>query len=198
MSAPEQPALPEMPRVHCKRLLMRPFCLYDAKRYQEAVNYPEVAQTADLSYPYEVDVAREWILDHPTAWKERNALFLCACLRDSHEIIGSGNLFLDPRNHKAEIGYLIGYQHWNKGYATEIAGMLIHFAFEHLQVNRVEGYHLARNPASGRVLEKHGLLYEACLRKMFLKDERYEDMHLRALLRSEYERQERSEVYEFL
>src|SRR5213079_1403288 len=54
-------------------------------------------------------------------------------------------------------GYWVGRPYWGNGYATAAARALIALAFEHLDIDSLRAIHLARNPASGRVMAKCGL-----------------------------------------
>ena len=48
------------------------------------------------------------------------------------------------------------------------------FGFEHLGLNRICGYHMVRNPVSGRVLAKLGMKREGLLRQHVRKNEVFE------------------------
>jgi len=53
-------------------------------------------------------------------------------------------------------------------------------------MNRIEAKHLVRNPASGRVMQKIGMVYEGTTRQDAMKWGRYEDLARYGLLRSEW------------
>lgn len=82
-----------------------------------------------------------------------------------------------------------GVPYWNEGYATEAASRLIEHVFEDLSLNRVAARHFARNPASGRVMQKAGMVHEGTIREGALKGERFEDLELYAILRSDWQAQ---------
>ena len=58
--------------------------------------------------------------------------------------------------------------------------------FEQLQLNRILAFHMVRNPASGRVLEKIGMKQEGLLRQCVRKWNRFEDMVLMAVLHEDW------------
>jgi RimJ/RimL family protein N-acetyltransferase len=58
-----------------------------------------------------------------------------------------------------ELGYRIVAAQWGRGYATEIARMLVRRAFDDLGATRVVATTMAVNTASRRVLERTGLRY---------------------------------------
>ena len=67
----------------------------------------------------------------------------------------------------------------------------IRFGFENLGLNRIHANHLARNPASGRVMEKAGLIREGVARQHTKKWGKHEDLILYGLLREDWLRKER-------
>ena len=83
-----------------------------------------------------------------------------------------------PGEDVAELGYWIGKPFWGKGYATEAARSLIDFGFTVLGLNRIAARHFARNPASGRVMQKVGMLQTGVDRQAGQKWDRYEDFVL--------------------
>ena len=87
---------------------------------------------------------------------------------------------------RLELGYWIGYPYWNQGYCTEAAQVVLVYGFSILGLNRIHGRCLKRNPASGRVMEKIGMVQEGCLRAHDKKWEQFEDLVLYGILKSEW------------
>ncbi len=75
---------------------------------------------------------------------------------------------------------------WGQGYMSEVVQAVVRYTFEGLALNRLFAYHMLRNPASGRVLEKNGFKQEGLLRQRVKKWGRFEDVALCALLRQEW------------
>jgi [ribosomal protein S5]-alanine N-acetyltransferase len=91
---------------------------------------------------------------------------LAVVLRRSGDMIGMGRVGLTPgQPGVADIGYLVRADHWGRGLGTDIARTLIDFGFRHLQVHRIWAGHHPDNGASGRVLEKVGMVHEGRLRE---------------------------------
>jgi RimJ/RimL family protein N-acetyltransferase len=88
----------------------------------------------------------------------------------------------------AELWYMIVPSCWGRGYATEAGRAALQFGFEHLGLNRIFSYHLARNLASGRVLAKLGMTREGLLRQHVRKYEGFEDVVVLSLLREEWDK----------
>lgn len=64
----------------------------------------------------------------------------------------------------ATIGYWIGEPYERRGYTTEAVRLIVRFAFERLQLHRIEAACLPENIASRRVLEKAGFVREGYAR----------------------------------
>lgn len=54
-------------------------------------------------------------------------------------------------------------------------------------LQRIYAYHFTRNLASGRILQKVGMIQEGCLRQHVQKWERFEDLICYGILRNEWE-----------
>ena len=71
---------------------------------------------------------------------------------------------------------------------SEVVQVMVKYGFEKLALNRIYAYHMVRNPASGRVLEKNGFRLEGVMRQRIRKWGHFEDVALRAILREEWPR----------
>jgi [ribosomal protein S5]-alanine N-acetyltransferase len=85
----------------------------------------------------------------------------------------------------ASLGYCFAEAAWGKGYATEAASALLGWAFDTLDLNRVQAEADTRNAASGRVLEKLGFVHEGTLREDCVVDGDVSDSWVYGLLRRE-------------
>ena len=102
-------------------------------------------------------------------------------------MIGVVGLEVDAHANAAELGYWLGVEYWNLGFMSEAAAAVIDFAFGVMGLNRVFAQHMTRNPASGRVMEKAGMVPEGIQRQAIRKWGVYEDLAMRSILRSEWE-----------
>ena len=71
---------------------------------------------------------------------------------------------------RAELGYWICIPYRNQGYATEAVKAVIEYGMLTLNLARIQATHPINNPASGRVLEKAGMVFEGTLSKYFELD----------------------------
>lgn len=175
------------PLLLTSRLTIRLFTPTDAPRVQELAGDHAIADTAlNIPHPYEDGMAEAWIAQNSELFERGEAAHFAVVLRERNELIGAVGLTLNDQHARAELGYWIGSDYWSQGYATEAARAVIDYAFVTRGLNRVEATHLARNPGSGRVMQKLGMKHEGCSRQYFKKAGTFEDIERYALLRDEY------------
>ena len=179
----------QQPSLETSRLLLRPFTLADASDVLRLAGERALAATTlNIPHPYEAGMAEEWIGGHEAAFLEGSDVTFAITLRDSLELIGAIGLGIAAQHARAEIGYWISVPHWSHGYCTEAARAVVDYGFREPGMNRIFGMHFARNPASGRVMQKIGMTREGCLRQHILKWGAYEDVVEYGILRSEWSR----------
>jgi len=181
----------EQPELKTERLILRPFVEADAPRIAELAGDAEVADTTlRIPHPYTSEMASEWISTHEAIRDKGRAIFYVIERKESGELVGSTGIDIDLQHSRAEIGYWIGRKYWNRGYATEAAARLLGYVFTVLRFHKVTAHCFARNPGSGRVLEKLGMTRESLLRDHILKSGAWEDIVQFGMLETEYEKLE--------
>jgi RimJ/RimL family protein N-acetyltransferase len=173
----------ELPTLSTARLVLRPFRLEDAPEVQRLAGAREIAaSTLTVPHPYPDGAAETWIGTHSAAWAERKSSTFAMTLKEDDTLVGAIGLMLTMEDRRAELGYWVGLPWWNCGYATEAGRALLDFGFGPLGLHRIMARHLARNPASGRVMEKLGMEREGVLRHHVLKWGVFEDLVVYAAL----------------
>ena len=175
------------PTLTTARLRLRPFTSADAD--------------ALFALHSSVDVLRYW--DSPP-WSERARAerFIEACGRMAQD--GSGaRLAMDrvsdkafigwcalvrwnPDYRSASMGYCLDDAAWGQGYATEACRAVLQWAFDTLDLNRVQAETDTRNAASARVLEKLGFVREGTLREDCVVNGEVSDSWVYGLIRREW------------
>ena len=91
-----------------------------------------------------------------------------------------------PDHRSAALTYCLHDAVWGQGYATEAASALLRWAFDTLDLNRVQAEADTRNIASARVLEKLGFVREGTLREDCVVAGEVSDSWVYGLLRREW------------
>jgi [ribosomal protein S5]-alanine N-acetyltransferase len=178
----------DQPTLTTKRLTLRPFVLDDAWDVERLAGMREIADTTlNIPHPYPVGAATRWIESHAPAWAAGTGVVYAIVETSNGKLAGAVSLMQMHREHRrAELGYWIAVDHWNKGYATESSAAILDFGFKSLGLHRIESRHFVRNPASGKVMQKLGMQQEGIERDSAKKWDRYESLVRYSILESEW------------
>jgi RimJ/RimL family protein N-acetyltransferase len=116
-------------------------------------------------------------------------LVLGIIVRETEQFIGVLGLHqIDPRNRHAQFGITVGDKSaWDKGYGTEATRVILRYAYDTLNLNRVFLHVYEFNPRARHVYEKIGFQCEGRLRQDTFRDGRYWDTEVMGLLREEWQ-----------
>jgi [ribosomal protein S5]-alanine N-acetyltransferase len=92
----------------------------------------------------------------------------------------------EPGFGTAEWGFAIGSGFWGTGLFQQGAELVLDFAFDTLGVHRLEARAAVKNGRGNRALQKLGAVPECRLRNSFLKDGKYLDQMLYAMLDTDW------------
>lgn len=143
-----------------KRLFLRPWNDFDVDELFDLAKDPEIGKCCGWE-PHKHIKDSLFALHNFLELEETYAI----CLKDNNKIIGSiglnlcGNTHLTNKIDECELGFWIGKQYWNNGYATEAGEELLRYAFEKLKMRIVWCSYYQDNGKSKRVQEKLGFKY---------------------------------------
>jgi [ribosomal protein S5]-alanine N-acetyltransferase len=147
--------LPE--RVLSSPVVLRRLAAGDATRVQLLAGEHEVAEmTALIPHPYPDGAAETFITEQRLAWDLGKEYNYVVAGSDGELLAGVVGLRPAPAE-RENLGYWIGRPYWGRGYATAALRAMIALGFGLLDLEKLTASHLARNPASGRVMEKCGM-----------------------------------------
>jgi len=106
---------------------------------------------------------------------------------EDDEVIGTCTLAsLSVEHRRAELGCALARDSWRQGIMTEVMPLLFDFAFERLQLHRLEAEADPRNDASLALLERLGFSREGFQRQRYRMYGEWQDSLLFGLLREEW------------
>ena len=131
-------------------------------------------------HPYTKDDARRWLDIVVGSKPETNFAIAVA-----DEAVGGVGYTIDSdvNYRSAEIGYWLGEDFWGRGIATEALIAVTEHAFSTYDLCRLYAHVFDWNPASARVLEKAGYVFEGRLRKSVTKAGQTIDQLMYAIVR---------------
>ena len=179
-------ALPT-PTVRTDRLRLRPFTGADADALFALQSNATVLRYWDAP-PWTDHARAERFIAACEHMAEEGSGARLAMDRLSDEVfIGWCSLTRWNSDHRsASMGYCLNEAAWGHGYATEAGRALLDWAFDTLDLNRVQAETDTRNVASARVLEKLGFLREGTLREDCVVNGDVSDSWVYGLLRREW------------
>jgi ribosomal-protein-alanine N-acetyltransferase len=149
-----------------------------------------------LKDPENLEEIRQYILFLQNQWIMNNDFTYSIQLLEksndpspssSHPIIGQITLYdLNFIHHRAEIGIWIGSPYWHHGYATEALKLIIQYAYENLNMNRLQAHIFLNNMASQKLFEKEGFQREGVVRGYIFKNGVSTDLYVYGLLRQDW------------
>ena len=118
--------------------------------------------------------------------RARNDGYQCAIRMDGAIIGVLGHHEIDWPNRLTSIGYWLSADHQGKGIMTRACGAVIAFAFEELELNRLEISAATGNARSIAVIKRLGLVEEGVRRQAEWVHDRFVDLRCFAILKQEW------------
>ena len=156
-----------------KRLILRDWELADAHDLVSGLNNIEVSQwLAFVPYPYTLADAESWIrfcLQYSNNDKDRPFYHFAIELKSEQKVIGGVSLDKISRQQgTAGGGVWLNADYHHQGYGSEAFGKRIEFAFDQLQLRRLENGYFKDNEPSFKMQQKFGYQVEGKRRKSFV------------------------------
>lgn len=173
----------DLPELEATRLTLRPLDPEDAPAVFKIFGDPRVAEHWSSPAMKSLDEAHELLEEIEQLFDVRALFQWGVSLNQTKTIVGTCTLYqLDTSNRRAEIGFALGSAHWGQGLATEAVSRLLDFAFEKLNLHRLEADVDPNNAASLFLLEKLGFQREGLLRDRWRVNGGVQDTVLLGLL----------------
>jgi ribosomal-protein-alanine N-acetyltransferase len=175
------------PTLHTARLLLRPFTEADTDAIFVLQSNPNVLRYWDAPPWSERAQAERFIAGCKRMEQEGSGARLAIERAADDAFIGWCGFFKwNPEYRSAGIGYCLDDTAWGQGFATEAAGAVLQWAFDILDLNRVQSETDTRNIPSARVLEKLGFIREGTLREDCIVNGEVSNSWVYGLLRREW------------
>ena len=179
----------QLPTITTERLRLRWLTPADVPVLFGIFGDPDVCRY--WSRPALADVAAAAVLQQEIVqlFAERSLFQWGIAEKESNRVIGTCTLAgLSSQHKRAEIGFALARNSWGHGYVTEALTALLAFAFDTLQLHRIEADVDPRNHRSIAVLERVGFEQEGYLRERYHLNGEVQDALFYGLLRSDFAR----------
>lgn len=172
-------------QIKTERLLLRKIQPDDAEMVYMWMGDPEVCKyerwkphpNSDYSHGYIIEVFDGYKSDYTYQWG----------IELNGKLIGSVSIVnINDYDQKAILGYCLAREFWSNGYTTEAVKAVLRYMFIEIGLNRIEASHSINNIASGRVLEKVGMLLEGQSKDYYFCNSGFQDSRLFGLTKEQY------------
>jgi len=159
----------------------------DLERNTRWINDREVTRFLSLRYLMSSAAEENWLRERCSRPMSFADAFFAIETKDGQHI-GNTSLFeVSPEDRKAEFGIMIGEKsYWSKGYGSDAAQTLLRFAFDEMNLHRVQLFTYEFNERAIAAYLKSGFVEEGRRRRAIFREGAYHDVVLMAALRDEW------------
>ncbi|MGB4661674.1 MAG: GNAT family N-acetyltransferase [Mobilitalea sp.] len=174
--------------IETERLLLRRFTRKDAADvFNNWAGDIEICRYMRWAPHRNIEETRKVIQSWIDSYYKNNFYQWAITLKGKTEPIGAIGLFIVNENDLCgDVGYCISKEYWGQGITTDALKAVISFAFDRMNFNRIETYHSIHNPASGRVMQKAGMVFEGMAKQKYRSISGFEDSNMYAMIREDY------------
>lgn len=171
-----------------ERLVLRRFTIDDSESvYNNWTSDSEVSKYMRWQHHKNIEETELKIHDWANRYNYSNFYQWAITFKDSDEPIGAIGLFVvNESDMCGDFAYSISRKYWGMGVASEALKAVLIFAFETVGFNRIESFHSANNPASGKVMLKAGMKLEGLARQKYKSNVGFEDSYMYSILKEEF------------
>jgi RimJ/RimL family protein N-acetyltransferase len=148
-------------------------------------NHPDPRSTLFYAQPSTAHQIREKV----DAWiTDPSVIIFIICRKEDHTAIGMTAFFRIDWVGRMTIFYIgiADKSNWSKGYGTEATRQMIEYAFNTLNLNRIQLHVAVENKPAVTVYKKVGFKIEGTLREAMYHNGKYSDFYVMGMLRREY------------
>ncbi len=173
----------KFPILETDRLLLRQLTMDDVPVLFEMRTNPLTNLYTDRPKMKSLEEAAEKMKTIIALVDNRDGIAWAVDLKESKKQIGEISFWrLIKEHYRAEIGYSLHPDYWQKGYATEAAQAIIDYGFTTLNIHSIEANVNPNNVASIKLLEKMKFVREAYFRENYYYDGKFLDSAIYSLV----------------
>ena len=176
-----------MPILTGKLVRLRPFEAEDVERAYVWMNDPEVTEHLAARYPFSRKTEADYIARATSETSYTNLVLAVETLAEGRHIGGIDLREARPENRRAELGIAIGEKDcWSRGYGTDAIVTLLRFAFDEMNLHRVQLDVDVTNERAIACYRKCGFVEEGRQRQAHYAGGRYLDVLIMGVLADDF------------
>ncbi len=177
------------PSIETERLLLQKFTLTDTlAAFDNWLSDERVSDNRVSAAHQSVSETKERVNRILSDYESKEFCYWAIKLKESGELIGEIDLYdMEEATGNCEVSYSLGYRWWNKGYGTEALRAVVEFGFTKMKLHKISAAHNTDNPASGRIMNKAGMMQEGTIRDMIRNSKnQYKDCAVYGILQEDF------------
>ncbi len=145
-----------------RRFLLRKFEQSDIENVYRGLSHPDIIKHYGVSFDT-LEATQEQMDWFSDLEKNGTGVWWAICSKDNEVFYGGGGLNdVDKKNKKAEVGFWVLRDYWRQGIMTEVMPGIIEYAFEKMQLNKIEGFVETGNDNCKKALERLNFTHKEC------------------------------------
>lgn len=150
-------------------------------------NHPSPRETLFYALPRSLsgmdEKLKSWVEDPHT-------VVFIICNKKTNEAIGITTFVRVDWVGRAAIYYIAisEEKNWSKGYGSEVTQLMINYAFESLNLNRIQLHVYVKNERAIHVYERCGFVIEGTLREAMYRAGNYHDFYVMGILKKDWQK----------
>ena len=151
-------------------------------------NDPEVTDTMQKGYfPNTIEKQKAFFA---TMYDGNKNLQLAIINKENDELVGTIGLHgIDQLNQNADLSIIIGNKnYWGQGIGKEAIKLMLHHAFNKLNLHKITAGMLANNSGSFNLFSSIGFKQEGLIRQQIFNNGQFQDVVRLGLLKNEYKK----------
>lgn len=167
-----------------EKIYLRPFEEYDIENTVKWLNNVELGAFIDRVVPTTIHDRKEWF--HAISRDKTAVTFAIALTEDNRHIGNCGLINIDNRSRRGQFWIYLSNQYIGQGFGKEVMKLILDYAFQSLNLNRVYLYVVSTNIRALKFYQKMGFEIEGTFREHVYLKGNYVDAIWLGILKKDY------------
>ena len=166
------------------RIFLREIEPDDLENVFLGLSHPEIIEYYGVNFD-SLEATKEQMLWFKNLKDENTGIWWAICDATTQKFLGAGGLNDMCRDHKkAEVGLWLLKENWGQGIMGEAMPLILNYAFDVLQLHRIEGFVDFENAKCKRALQKLNFKYEGTMVDSEIKNHKFISVDIYAFLKT--------------
>ncbi len=171
------------PTLETERLILRKVTMADSQDVLTLRGDIDAMRYIGKPISTTFDEARDLITRIQDGLENNTAIGWAISLKNNPQLIGTiGFHQIDKQHYRAEIGYMLLPQFWNKGLMSEAIQQVLDYGFNTMKLHSIQANIDPNNKVSAAILKKYNFVSEAYFKENFFFNGKFMDSEIFSLL----------------